>query len=1390
MRVRSLLLLGCALAALLIGTRTLLLELGNREQQRLEAAERDTDRVARDTAELLVHTHEMLRGQAHGARQWRSAHAELEQALARLVTADPRLQSQAADALEVTRGLPPLFDAILKAQQGGASDDARRDMLSGHLLAETRRVSDEAFALSEVAIDLRRELTQANTLISSITMGAFTVLVIAVAVSMWRRVLLPMARVEAAARAMRSGALDARADYRADDEFGDLAQTFDAMAAELQERSQRLQAAREETQRTLDAIPALVGYWDPTLRLRSANNAFVAWFGIDRERLIGMPMSELLGHQYETSRLHAEAALGGEPQVFEHALARADGRGERQALTHFVPDVADGAVRGFYCCVLDITEQNEDRARLAHALAENQTLLDKLSAILEAQTEFVSLATPEGTLIYVNSAYARFFGLAPQDMIGTDLFGHIARAHRGEVRARFAQVVAGSSIVHSENLMVYADGTEIWVAWSNVVQLDNGRPLIHSVGRDITASKQLELELADSERFLRQVTDGLPIRIAYFDRELRYRFANAALCARIGLAREEILGRRRSELLAGQSTRFAAQGTALEEHLQAALAGADQHVEFSVTFDGELHHIESRVTPARDAQGRVVGLFSASTDITERKQAEVELRKTSALLGSVLESASEVSIIATDPQLNITVFNRGAEQLLGWRADEMVGRATPAAFHDAQEMAARAQELTQARGQPVEGGAVFIDPLVLRQPREWIYVRKDGSRVAVSLVVTAMLGPDGETLGYLGIAHDVTRQKEAEHSLRIAMEQAHHASLAKSQFLANMSHEIRTPMNAVNGLTFLLAQTRLDAEQGGLLGRIETANRTLLALLNNVLDLSKVEAGELAIEHTPFDLARLLRELSDIAQMQTGARPIAFDVVIDEALPPLLIGDPTRLNQVLMNLVANAVKFTEHGGVVLRAQALQGADAVDGSVRVRFEVEDSGIGIEPAVQARLFAPFVQADESITRRFGGTGLGLSIVKTLVAAMGGTVAVQSEPGRGSTFSVELPFAAPATLAAAGASRASAAPAESALALVGVRVLVVDDSEINLDVARRILEREGARVTLAASGLQACELVQAEPQGFDIVLMDVQMPGLDGCTAARRIRHIRHTCHIDLGHDAQALPIIALTAGALSSERQRAIDAGMSAYVTKPFDPRALVRTIGEYAARREPQAEAALQPALAAPAAAAAAVWPELDGIDAADVRKRLDGDVVLFVSLLRRMFEEFDPLLKANGAAALDEHAARMHKLRGTAGLLGAHALHAAAGAAEAAARAGDAPGTQRATQAAAQAFDALAAATAPLLAAALDDPAAVGVQADVQADVQAGAQAGELAPIDAPSMHLLTRLLREHNLEALDRFETLAARLRQQLGDDGYQALRRSIDALQFDQAAQTLEQA
>jgi PAS domain S-box-containing protein len=496
----------------------------------------------------------------------------------------------------------------------------------------------------------------------------------------------------------------------------------------------------------------------------------------------------------------------------------------------------------------------------------------------------------------------------------------------------------------------------------------------------------------------------------------------------------------------------------------------------------------------------------------------------------------------------ILLVNPALVKMLGYTSEaDLVGKNT------GRDVFMHAEDRAQLRAKLTEFGEA--------RGHKTTFKRIDGTPIVVEGNVRLVRDERGAPVGVEGMIRDMTTHYQIRADLIAAREAAEVATHGKSQFLANVSHEIRTPLNAIVGLGHLLLATELPAKQRDYVGKIHSSARLLLRTVDDVLDFSKIEAGKLELERTSFRLDEVLEDIGSVLAVQADGKGISFVVTVGDDVPRSLIGDPLRLVQVLTNLVGNAVKFTERGGVTLRVGL---ASRDDGEAVLRFAVEDTGIGMTAPQLARIFEPFTQADGSTTRRFGGTGLGLTICRQVVEAMGGRLAATSVPGSGSTFAFEVAF----RVSAAEVRSAEVTPgarvggesflATASLRLRGSRVLIVEDNAINQQVARELLEAAGVAVSIADNGRAAVDVVAASGGALDAVLMDVQMPGMDGVAATRAIRAVAANAD---------LPIIAMTAHAEVTERERCLAAGMNDYVSKPFEPSHLFRTLAHWLERRD-------------------------------------------------------------------------------------------------------------------------------------------------------------------------------------------------------------------------------
>lgn len=573
----------------------------------------------------------------------------------------------------------------------------------------------------------------------------------------------------------------------------------------------------------------------------------------------------------------------------------------------------------------------------------------------------------------------------------------------------------------------------------------------------------------------------------------------------------------------------------VEEAVRRAVEeGADYAIDHRIVRpDGEIRYVHEDGEVERDGSGAPVRMRGIVQDVTRSRAVERSATRNRDMLSGMFRISPEAIIVANS-EGRVVIFSAGAEAIFGYAAHEIVGgpieRLMPERFrgdhgrHVARFAAGPCDSLQMAQRRPIRG------------------LRKDGVEIPIEASLARIVA-GGETL-FTTIVRDLTERYETEACLVEARDRAEQANRAKSVFLANMSHELRTPLNGILGVAEALANSAVDSRQKEMVDLIATSARALEALLTDILDLARIEAGRLDIQTEPFDLGAMVRSVAALFAASAESKGLTFRLELPDAAALTLAGDSMRLRQILNNLLSNAVKFTETGGVTLAVETECGA----GQCRVGFSVRDTGIGFDDDVGARLFQPFEQSDGSITRRFGGTGLGLSICRRLVELMGGTIEARSAPGRGSTFSFEVTLA-PAVLEP---DEPAASPEWTGRPL---GVLLAEDHPVNRRVVELILEPTGVEVCSVENGELA--VAEAAARSFDLVLMDMQMPVMDGLEAVRRIRM----------REAEAglppVPICMLTANALPHFENMAREAGADGFLTKPVSAKALLQKIEELA-----------------------------------------------------------------------------------------------------------------------------------------------------------------------------------------------------------------------------------
>ncbi|MFB3766661.1 MAG: PAS domain S-box protein [Methanotrichaceae archaeon] len=795
---------------------------------------------------------------------------------------------------------------------------------------------------------------------------------------------------------------------------------------------------------------------------------------------------------------------------------------------------------------------------LSEALEECRTCLEELLAaeIVQEENEekfrIISNAIPVAVIVYrnnrhlyVNSAASSIFGYTAEELLSMDFIDLVHPDYRDMIRGRALAGMNGEEKqARYEVKVITKMGEEKFLDVSTNLIRYEGSPAEIVICMDITERKLAEDALQKSEEMYRVLAENADDYIYIFGRDYRIKYVNNSAARSMGLLPEDIIGKPSSSFFSPEVVDIHKRG--IDKAIETANVVHDEKL---IRFEDKHAWHDAHLIPLKTDAGEVYAVLGISRDITERKLAEEAMAESEERLRCLAQATFEGIVFSENGR--VIEANEQYASMHGYKLSEIMGKQLKDLLIP-EDFEKVAQLLKSGEDRIGEYHAVRKDGSVFTIEAHGRTIKRGGNQVRVATLrdITNRKRMEEELLksknelemrvqertlwlqrANEALQYEMMKQKETEAELLKAKEVADAAAEAKAEFLANMSHEIRTPLNAIIGLTGILLDTDLKPEQKEHIETIRSSGDTLLAVINDILDFSKIDSGKMELECQPFDLLYCIEESLDLVAHKAEEKGLSLAYRIDDSVPMAIVGDPTRLRQILINLLSNAVKFTEQGNVdaLVTAQAMD-----DGKCRLHFAIKDTGIGIPQGRMDKIFQSFSQADMSTTRKYGGTGLGLAISKRLVEIMGGKIWIESIVGKGSAFHFTLPV----DVYLGHLPKANEALSQRKGKINGnIRILLAEDNAINQRVMLHMLKYLGCRADVAADGVEALKAM--ELQSYDLVLMDIQMPEMDGFETAKEIRRRWQSGPM----------IVALTAYALEGDREKCLNAGMDGYIAKP-------------------------------------------------------------------------------------------------------------------------------------------------------------------------------------------------------------------------------------------------
>jgi PAS domain S-box-containing protein len=787
-------------------------------------------------------------------------------------------------------------------------------------------------------------------------------------------------------------------------------------------------------------------------------------------------------------------------------------------------------------CLLDCVPRELDKHQLEalDTLAKQvctHLALKRKNIVLEAQTqrfnEFVDIFTvsPEihcildrqGNILFINEAVTRLLGYSTEETIGQSMWSYCYREDINRTVIALEQGLKNKQKQFAIDFRLISKNNEIrWIGWGMVSKGDRW----YCYGRDITEKKRLNDENTKLSLVASKIDSGVVIN----DANNKVTWINNAFEKITGFTLDDVKGKQLGDLISGPDTDWSIIEKAREMTQQSKSFTVDM---LAYRKDKTPIWISVYNTVILDENGQVANEVEIIIDITEKKKAEEELQ-----ILSLVASNTNTGVTIANAKGQITWVNAALENLIGYSLSELSGKM----LGDVLSVPATDRALIAAsRKKALAKQAYTIEVLAHK---------KNGEEIWLSVSNTPVLNKQGQVERQVELINDITQRKQVEREMVESREQALQLSEAKEMFLSVMSHEIRTPLNAIIGMTHLLMDNDPKKSQIDDLNILKFSSENLLHIINDILDFTKIETGNLHLESIPFDLHTLSVDIINSLQVNANKKGNQLLLVYDDRIPGTLLGDKTRLYQVLMNLLGNAIKFTDNGNVRLLLKLKKGRE---GHSLIHFEVKDTGIGIPKDKQSYIFETFTQAKTDIARKYGGTGLGLAITKKLLKLYNSEIHVDSTEGKGTSFQFDIEFA----------NQQASTPITPAIPLPAVfankKVLVVDDNEVNVLIAKRFLSKWGLIIDFASSGEEAIRKIMANV--YDLVFMDIRMPGIDGFDTTKIIRELTETYF-------KTVPIIALTASTLHNEHTKFAECGMDGHVLKPFNPIEIKEVLSKY------------------------------------------------------------------------------------------------------------------------------------------------------------------------------------------------------------------------------------